>query len=850
MIIRAAIEQHSGIERGTEGDSFFVTFSNPSAALAAAYQAQRDLVAEVWPDGLDVRVRMGLHIGEVDDTAEGPVGLAIHHAARIATAGHGAQIVLSDNVRIAAASLPAGTELIALGAYRVRDVGTVPIYQLAATGLPHQFPPLRVPPEIPGNLPIELTTFVGRADEVTALAQELADHRMVTLIGVGGTGKTRLAIETGMFVSAAFPDGCWIVELAKVMVPEAIPLAFADGLDIAAPPEGDVIDHLSTRLREKRVLVIVDNCEHLLADAATAVERIIAKCPTVVVLATSREPLMIRGERLVPVPSLSPDDAERLFVERARDEAPNLILDDVQRHAIAELCQRLDGLPLALELAASRVRSLSPVELVTALEERFRMLVGGRRSRMERHQTMRGTLDWSYDLCSPPEQAVFDRLSVFPAGFHLAAARAVASGDDVSELDVVDIVPQLLDRSLLQRTTASDGTTRYRMLETMRAYAREHLQAQGISDTIRGLHAHYVAREIWSLQERSLGPDGLRALDRLDEVLPDGLIALDWCIDNREWELGLTVMWAGGESSSRERDEMQSRLHDAARADNAPPHILDELSVLDYREALSVSIRDHSTRAWATLRAKLPIPSNRFVLAPHDVTSVVADEVEEFVATLDHWKSAPALTRFWAEFGAIRTLSLCSGAELVVDQLLQHFEDFVRTLHSDRASRHVAALKGFIATQRSDWSTAAKWYGQYVTAGHGQLRTMLDLSSAWHYLTVRALNSAPFQPSGPELSDPWQFYRDQHYEGFAWNGATATAVALHRLGKDLLADRFASWAMRDTLGVMDYLGLATRLKAAGLPVTHIDQDDDLDALIDELFAVADELDANAQINPP
>ena len=201
------------------------------------------------------------------------------------------------------------------------------------------------------------------------------------------------------------------------------------------------------------------------------------------VLATSREPLLVRGERLVPVPSLLPDDAERLFLERAHDEAPDLVIDDDQRRAVTELCQRLDGLPLALELAASRVRALTPVELVTQLEERFRMLVGGRRSRHGAAPDDAGHTDWSYDLCNEVERAVFDRLSVFPAGFDRPAARAVAVGEGVSDLDVVDVVPHLLDRSLLQRSTAADGTTRYRMLETMRAYGREHLQQQGAADT-------------------------------------------------------------------------------------------------------------------------------------------------------------------------------------------------------------------------------------------------------------------------------------------------------------------------------------------------------------------------------
>ena len=290
-----------------------------------------------------------------------------------------------------------------------------------------------------------------------------------------------------------------------VTVEEAVPFAFAAGLGMAAPPDGDVVDHLVARLRQKRRLMVVDNCEHVLAAAADVVERVVAACPNVVVLATSREPLMLRGERLVPVPSLPPDEAERLFLERARDEAPDLTMDDDQRCAVTELCQRLDGLPLALELAASRVRALTPVELVTNLEERFRMLVGGRRSRMERHQTMRGTLDWSYDLCSEVEQAVFDRLSVFPASFDLSAAvrslgrrcrrvrrgrRGAAAGRPVAA-------------ATLHRT---DGTTRYRMLETMRAYGREHLQHQGLSDTTRERHAHYMATTIASLTLRALAP--------------------------------------------------------------------------------------------------------------------------------------------------------------------------------------------------------------------------------------------------------------------------------------------------------------------------------------------------------
>ncbi len=521
--IRAAVERHGGIVFKHTGDGMCSVFVSAPSAVAAAVEAQA---------GLELPVRMGLHTGEAESRDGDYFGPTLNRAARVMDAGHGGQVLVSS----ATVGLVRDLELVDLGEHRLKGLETVEQILQVGAG---EFPVLRTLRPVVGNLPVELSTFVGRMDELKSLVEELEAHRLVTLIGVGGTGKTRLSIEAAGTVAESFPDGCWMVELAVVAVAEAVPFAFCSGLGITAPSDGDVIGHLIARLRDKRLLIVLDNCEHLLAASADAVEHIIASCPGVVVLVTSREPLMIRGERLVPVPSLLPEEAERLFLERARDEAPDLVIDDEQARAVAELCERLDGLPLALELAASRVRAFTPIELVTNLEERFRMLVGGRRSRMERHQTMRGTLDWSYELCSEVEQIVFDRLSVFPAGFDLSAARAVAGGDGVSEFDVVDVVPQLVDRSLLQRSVASDGTTRYRMLETMRAYGREHLQHQGASDTTRANHASHIATSISALALRTLGPDEQQVLQRLNEYLPDGLVALDWCIDHQEWERGL-----------------------------------------------------------------------------------------------------------------------------------------------------------------------------------------------------------------------------------------------------------------------------------------------------------------------
>jgi predicted ATPase len=826
-LIRSVVERHGGVVFKHTGDGMCAVFRSAPAAMTAAVEAQADLA---------LPVRMGLHTGEAEMRDGDYFGATLNLTARVMDAGHGGQVLVSAST----ASLVRDHEVTDLGEHHLKGLqGSERIFQVGRG----EFPPLRTPRHTAGNLPVELSTFVGRAHEVKSLVDELADHRLVTLIGVGGTGKTRLAVETGFAVSASFPDGCWMVELAPVSVDDAVPFAFATGLGVTAARDGDVIDDLVARLRYKRLLVIVDNCEHVLAAAAGVVERIVATCPTITVLATSREPLMVRGERLVPVPSLSPGDAERLFLERARDEAPDLVIDADQARAVAELCLRLDGLPLALELAASRVRALTPVELVANLEERFRLLVGGRRSRIERHQTMRGTLDWSYDLCSDVERAVFDRLSVFPAGFDLAAARAVAGGDGISDLDVADVVPQLLDRSLLQRSAAPDGTTRHRMLETMRAYGREHLQHQGTSDTARARHARYIANTIGALSLRTIGPDEREVSRRLNEYLPDALVALDWCIDHQEWENGLRLASVGTQLSERESGEMSARLHDAAKTCGVDGDVLDEMERRDPRSAVTDSDQRQAERGWRTIRGGAPIPTDRFVFPPHgdfEVGTLDAAHVDEFLASLDRWSSAPPINRYAAERHAFRTLAL-NGHVDRIEEPLSRFAAFVAELRSDLASREFAELHAVIAVARRDWADAANWYGR-AKAGDGGLRTWFDLNVAWNLLTARALCAGPFELTGAELRDPWLCCREERIDVLRWRGVTATAIALHRVGLDDLADRLVAWAYQhDPTGVMARL-FDGFLEIAGLPTTEIDQPGDLDTLINELFAVADELD--------
>jgi predicted ATPase/class 3 adenylate cyclase len=826
--IRSVVDRHGGIVFKHTGDGVCAVFTSAPAAVAAAVAAQ---------GLLELPVRVGLHTGEAELRDRDYFGPTLNLTARVMDAGHGGQVLVSSST----AGLVRDHDLVDLGEHHMKGLDTAErIFQVGRK----EFPPLRTPRQAAGNLPVDLSSFVGRSHDVKALVDELADHRLVTLIGVGGTGKTRLAVETGIAVSASFPDGCWMVELAAVTVDAAVPFAFAAGLGITAPPNSDVIDGLVARLRHKQLLVVVDNCEHVLVTAADAVERIVAGCPTVAVLATSREPLMVRGERLVPVPSLPPDDAERLFLERARAEAPDLVIDADQSRAVAELCQRLDGLPLALELAASRVRALTPVELVANLEERFRLLVGGRRSRMERHQTMRGTLDWSYDLCTDLERVAFDRLSVFPAGFDLLAARAVAGGDGLSDLDVVDVVPQLVDRSLLHRATATDGTTRYRMLETMRAYGREHLQHQGASDSTRARHAGYMADTIAALSLRTLGPEEDQVARRLYEYLPDALVALDWFIDHREWERALCLTSAGHYLAEREASEMIARLTDAARAVGVSPELQDELDRSDPRLRTTESRQAANARARRTLRAQLPIPAYRVSFPPHgdfNDGGLAIGEVDEFITSLDRWISAPAVNRYYAEWFSIRALAH-NGHLSYVDSLLSRFTDFVAGLHSGRASLGVAELHGVVARTRLDWPGAAQWYGQVDAARDGPLRTWFDLAVAWHLLTARALCDEPFELTGAQLRDPWQCLLDEHLEVLQWHGATATALALHRIGRRDLADRLVAWGVgHDETDSMRMF--ADTLAAGGLSMGVGDPHTDLDRLLQPLFAFADELDS-------
>ncbi|HEX5039541.1 MAG TPA: tetratricopeptide repeat protein [Candidatus Limnocylindria bacterium] len=493
-IVDGAASRHGGTRIDAAGDGLFYSFSTARGALNACVEAQRELGTHTWPDGADVRVRMGIHTGEPLSAKTGYVGIDVHRAARICGAGHGGQILVSQAARsLIGTGLPDDVGLTDLGLHHLRGIeGPERLYQVVAPGLETDFPPVRSLDTTPNNLPRQLSSFVGRDQEIETAEVRLADSTMLTLTGPGGVGKTRLALEIAAHLVSSFPDGVWLIELASLAEGQLVDDAIASALRVKQRAGADIPTSLIESMEERRLLLILDNCEHLIEPVVDITHRIMRRCPQIQVLATSREALGIPGESLMAVPSMSlpstdargaadtlkESDAVRLFVDRARAVLPTFELTDAVTDAVVQICRRLDGIPLAVELAASRIRSLPPAQIAARLDDRFRLLTGGSRTALPRHRTLRATMDWSFELLTEPEQVLFPRLAVFAGSFSIEAAEAVCTDDVVVREDVVDLLAHLVDRSLL---VADEGgvEARYRMLETIRDYAQERLADSG-----------------------------------------------------------------------------------------------------------------------------------------------------------------------------------------------------------------------------------------------------------------------------------------------------------------------------------------------------------------------------------
>ena len=503
-IVKGAIDDHHGYVFSTGGDGFGAAFSRSADAVAAAATAQRSLMAERWPDGVTLRVRMGLHTGEAEERDGDYFGPPLNRAARLTAAAHGGQIVVSEVTAELLAGAP-GLALVDLGSHRLRGlVEAMRVFGVKAEGLDWVDAPLATAGRLRGNLPRPVTGWFGSKSGLGRHAGELSRHRIVTLTGPGGVGKTRLAIELGALVAADYPDGVWMVELGAVGDPDAAHPAVATTLGVTVQEGFTLLDAISGWLEGRRLLLIVDNCEHLLGPVAELVTAVVRSCDSVTMLATSREPLAVQGEWVVAVPSLGAQDAIGLFYDRAG--AGGLARSAADRQTVTSICERLDGIPLAIELAAARTRSLTPADLLARLSDRFRVLRGGARGATERHQTLRATVAWSYRLLASHEQTLFDRLSAFAGGFDLAAAEAVCSGTGIEETDVVELLAGLVDKSLVV-ADRSGSSTRYRLLETLRQYAEERLDERDESASVRLRHLSHYLGVAYQAHELLTGPN-------------------------------------------------------------------------------------------------------------------------------------------------------------------------------------------------------------------------------------------------------------------------------------------------------------------------------------------------------
>ena len=542
-LLREAFEGHHGHVLATEGDEFFVAFESAGDALVAAREGQRALAGEEWPDGGEIRVRMGVHTGEPRPVDGGYVGLDVHQAARVMAAGHGGQVLVSEATR----SLLGDVELRDLGEHQLKDIaGLQRLYQLEIDGLPADFPPLNTLDNRFASLPVVPNAFVGRERELAEAGELLArdDVRLLTLIGPGGTGKTRLALQLAAEASERFSNGAAFVQLAPVRDPELVLPAIVQALGLREQPGESALETLDEYLRDKELLLVLDNLEQVLA-AAPAFATLLGAARGLKLLATSRTPLRLSGEHAYRVPQLALGDAVELFAERAQATVADFRLTDENSHAVEEICRRLDGLPLAIELAAPRVRTLTPQTLLRRLDQRLPLLTGGAQDADERQRTLRNTIAWSYDLLLEREQALFRRLAVFVGGFRLEAAAAV--GDPDGSADVLEDLDSLVEKSLLLRLREdSDGEPRFWMLETIREYALEQLEAAGEQERAVERHVSWFAELAECLDVESETGDQPASVARLTDDYPNLRAAIERARERPDGELLLrlaTALW-------------------------------------------------------------------------------------------------------------------------------------------------------------------------------------------------------------------------------------------------------------------------------------------------------------------
>lgn len=558
-ILELSIRSRGGYIFLIVGDAFCAAFHSAGEALHAALDAQKCLFEEAWTPA-PVKVRMGIHTGDAQAGSDGQYSgyTTLALTQRIMSAGHGGQVLLSGAAReLVRDSLPEDVDLVDLGEKRLKDLlRPERIYQVNISGLPASFPPLKTLDVFPNNLPIQLTSFIGREKEISEVKQELSEHRLVTLTGSGGTGKTRLSLQVAAEQLEIFSHGVWFVELAPLTDPELISRTILSTMGLIEQRKKNSADVLKEYLQSRQILILLDNCEHLIDACARLVNELLSAAPGLKILASSREALGVGGEVTYPVPSLElPDikhlplieqlsqyEAVRLFIDRVLLVAPHFVVDRENAPHIAQICYRLDGIPLALELAAARVKVLSVEQISARLNDRFRLLTGGSRTALPRQQTLRALIDWSFDLLTENERLLLCRLSVFAGGWTLEAAEVICAGEEIQFYDVLELLTQLLNKSLVVMVGQTESReTRYRMLETIRQYAQEKLLKAGNSENIHDNHLAYFVKLVKQAEPELYRSNQIFWLDRLEEELDNLRLALEWA-RTRDVKAGLQLV--------------------------------------------------------------------------------------------------------------------------------------------------------------------------------------------------------------------------------------------------------------------------------------------------------------------
>jgi predicted ATPase/class 3 adenylate cyclase len=548
-IVRRAVAEGGGVEVSTHGDAFFVAFRSPVGAVRAAVAAQRGLAAHDWSPGPPVRVRMGLHTGEATLGGDDYVGIDVHRAARIAGAAHGGQVLLSDATRgLVQHALPQGASVHDLGVHRLRGIADPErLHELVIDGLAGDFPPPRTLDARPNNLPLQLSSFVGREEEIAEVERLLERTRLLTLTGPGGSGKSRLALRVAEELLTRYRDGAWFVDLSPVIDPALVPAAMANALGVPEAADRPILEGVKDHLRHRELLQVVDNFEQV-AEAGPVIQELLTAAPKLRTVVTSRVVLSLRGEQEYPVPPLQVPDPERLrldrstlgaveavrlFIERAQAASPQFVLTEQNAPVVAEITARLDGLPLAIELAATRTKVLAPEQILSRLERRLSTLTSGSPSLPERQRTLRAAIAWSYDLLDPAERRLFARLSVFSGGWTFEAAEAVCDPEELG-LDALDGLASLVDKSLVQRIEPSGRRSRFSMLETIREFGQEQLEASDDLELVRRRHAEHFLRLAEEAEPHLTGEVQGAWLDRCDQEHANIRAALRWAIDRGE----------------------------------------------------------------------------------------------------------------------------------------------------------------------------------------------------------------------------------------------------------------------------------------------------------------------------